>query len=195
MLMHLQKYNPQVKYKVGTEMMLADILSRAYLLKVNASEYTRELEEVDHRAGLSVTRERWQQLRNASADDPVQQTLRGIILRGWSESKQEVPYFDVCHKLQDELIFKGQQLVVPSALRTELLEKTHASHIGIEGFIRRARDPLFWPRMSTEIQEYIAKCDICIAHGRGQAKEPMMQHEFMAHPWAKVAADLCDFDG
>lgn len=128
--------------------------------------------------------------------------LRGIILRGWPESREEVPecarpYFDVRHELtfQDEMIFKGQQLVVPAALRRELLEKTHATHVGIEGCIRRARDTLYWPRMSTEIREYITKCDICMAHSKGQAREPMMQHDFMARPWSKVAADLCDLDG
>ena len=128
--------------------------------------------------------------------------LRGIILRGWPESREEVPecarpYFDVRHELtfQDETIFKGPQLMVPAALRRELLEKTHATHVGIEGCIRRARDTLYWPRMSTEIREYITKCDICMAHSKGQAREPMMQHDFMARPWSKVAADLCDLDG
>ena len=202
MLMRLQKYNLQVKYKKGKEMLFADTLSRAYLPEVNASQFARELEDVDHRAGLSVTKERWQQLKQAAADDPVQQMLRGIILRGWPESREEVPecarpYFDVRHELtfQDEMIFKGQQLVVPAALRRELLEKTHATHVGIEGCIRRARDTLYWPRMSTEIREYITKCDICMAHSKGQAREPMMQHDFMARPWSKVAADLCDLDG
>lgn len=202
MLMRLQKYNLQVKYKKGKEMLLANTLSRAYLPEVNASQFTRELEEMDHRAGLSVTKDRWQQLRHAAADDPVQKMLRGVILQGWPESREEVPecvrpYFDVRHELtsQDEMIFKGQQLVVPAALRRELLEKTRATHVGIEGCIRRARDTLYWPRMSTEIREYITKCDICMAHSKGQSKEPMMQHEFVARPWSKVAADLCDLDG
>ena len=45
MLMRLQKYSLQVKYKKGTVMWLADTLSRAYLSEVNASDFTRELEE------------------------------------------------------------------------------------------------------------------------------------------------------
>ena len=55
-----------------------------------------------------------------------------------------VMYFDVRDELtiQNELVFKGQQIVVPAVLRKELMEKTHVSHIGIEGCIRRARDTL-----------------------------------------------------
>ena len=74
------------------------------------------------------------------------------------------------------------------------MEKTHASHIGIEGSIRQARDTLYWPRMTTEIKEYISRCDFCMTHRTGQGKEPILQHEFIARPWAKVAADLCEFD-
>ena len=95
--------------------------------------------------------------------------------------------------VQDELVFKGQLLVVPAALQNELAV-VHSSHIGIEGCIRRARDTLYWPRMATELREYISKCDVCLAHRTKQAKEPLLQHEVVARPWSKVAADLCDLD-
>ena len=48
--------------------------------------------------------------------------------------------------------------------------------------------------MTTELKEYIAKCDVCMAHRSEQSKEPIQQHEFAARPWSKVAADLCDLD-
>ena len=150
---------------------------------------------------LPVTEDRWQQLRNAAADYPVQQKLRDIIRIGWPENRALAPqcvrpYFDVRDELtiQNELVFKGQQIVVPAVLRKELMEKTHTSHIGIEGCIRRARDTLYWPRMTTEIKEYISKCDVCMTHRTSQGKEPMLQHEFVTRPWARVAADLCEFD-
>ena len=182
-------------------MLLADTLSRAYLLEVNATEFTREVEDIDHHVWLPVTEDSWQQLRNAAADNPVQQKLPDIIRIGWPENRALVsecvrPYFDVHDELtiQNELVFQGQQIVVPAVLRKELMEKTHTSHIGIEGCIRRARDTLYWPRMTTEIKEYISKCDVCMTHHTGQGKEPMLQHEFVTRPWARVAADLCEFD-
>lgn len=48
--------------------------------------------------------------------------------------------------------------------------------------------------MSTELKEYIAKCDVCMAHHSEQSKEPIQQHVFTARPWSKVAVDLCDLD-
>ena len=49
MLLHLQQCNLTVKYKKGKDLHLADTLSRAYLQEVNASELTRELEDIDQR--------------------------------------------------------------------------------------------------------------------------------------------------
>ena len=143
-----------------------------------------------------MTVDRWQQQKNAAADDPVQQKLREVIRGGWPENRAQAPecvrpYFDVRDELtiQDELIFKGQQIVAPVAMRKELMEKTHASHIGIEGCLRQARETPYWPRMTTELREYISKCDVCLSHRNDQRKE-----EFVARPWAKVAVDLCEFD-
>ena len=75
------------------------------------------------------------------------------------------------------------------------MEATHTSHIGVEACIRRARDSLYWPCMTTELKEYIAKCNVCMAHCSEQSKEPIQQHDFAARPWSKVAADLCDLNG
>ena len=96
--------------------------------------------------------------------------------------------------VQNEHVFKGQLLVVPAALRKELMAVVHSSHTGIEGCICRACDTLYWHRMATELQEYIAKCDICLAHHTRQAKETLLQHEVVARYWSKVAADLCELD-
>ena len=67
MLLRLQKYNLELKYKKGQDMFLADTLSRAYLPEVNASDFVAELEHVDHKQSLPVSN------AHTSADDPVMQ--------------------------------------------------------------------------------------------------------------------------
>ena len=49
--------------------------------------------------------------------------------------------------------------------------------------------------MSAELQQYTEKCDICLAHRTSQTKEPLMQHQFLARPWSRVAVDLCQLNG
>ena len=57
------------------------------------------------------------------------------------------------------------------------------------------RDTLYWPRMTTEVREYVSRCEICLAHRESPGKEPIIQHEIIARPWSKVGADLCDSNG
>ena len=138
MLLRLLKCSLQVKYKKGQDMHLADTLSRTYLPEVCACAFSRELEDINHRSWLPISEDRWQELKNAAADDPVQQRLRAIIIQGWPENRADVPesvqpYFDVRDSLtiQDELLFKGQLLVVPTVMRKQIMEEIHATHIGI----------------------------------------------------------------
>ena len=55
MLLRLQKYNLQVVHKEGTQMFLADTLSRAFLSEIKACDFNKELEEVDHQAFLPAS--------------------------------------------------------------------------------------------------------------------------------------------
>ena len=183
-------------------MYLADTLSRAYIPEVNVCDFVHELEELDHRESLPVSQERWQQLNHASENDNVCRELRATIQNGWPENKSEVPecvlpYYDSRDELtiQGNLIFKGQLLVVPAAVRTELISVAHASHIGIEGCLRRMRECLYWPRMTTQVKDYVSKCEVCLSHRSAPPREPLQQHDFIARPWSKIGADLCQIDG
>ena len=160
-----------------------------------------ELEEVDQTVSLAMPAAQVQRIQDIASTDPVTVILRDTIQKGWPAIKSGLseclyPYFDFQDELtlQDNLIFKGQQLIIPAAMRKEMMSLAHASHIGIEGCIRRARETTYWPHMSSELKEYILKCDICMAYRSSPAKEPLMQHGFAARPWAKVGADLCDHD-
>ena len=82
MLLRLQKYNLDICYVRGKEIILASALSRAYLPKVNACDFVHGLEEIDHKAALPVSDQLWQQLTHASADDPVFKQLRAVIQTG-----------------------------------------------------------------------------------------------------------------
>ena len=78
-----------------------------------------------------------------------------VIMHGWPDSRAYVPecvpvYFDVRDSLiiQDELIFKGQRLVVPTAMPKQLIEEIYSAHLGIEACIRRAKNVFSWQLMA-----------------------------------------------
>ena len=202
MLLQLQKYSLNVRYKRGKQMHLADTLSRAYLPGEMSVAEVEELEYVSHTESLALALADLQCLQHAASQDMAMQELRHVIQQGWPLSKAEVPdtvrpYFDFRDQMtiQGQLVFKGPVVVIPAALRSEMMAKCHATHIGMEGCVRRARESMYWPRMSSDLKDYISKCDVCLAHQNAPQKETLMQHEIIARPWAKVGADLCDLNG
>ena len=201
MLLTLQRYNLRVVYTKGTEMFLADTLSRAYL-PVNMCDLRPSLEEIDATLGLPVSADRLQQIQHATLEDPVLPLLSDVIKAGWPNDKRSVPpavlpYWDARDELviDGSLIFKGRRLVILVCLRAELMAVIHASHIGIEGCLRRARERLFWPHISQDLKKFISTCDICQTHQTSQQKEPLQQHEVIMRPWAKLGVDLCQLHG
>ena len=182
-------------------MYLADTLSRAHRLEVHACEFSQNLETVENTTSLALSKDRIQQICQASAGDPVMKSLQKVIQEGWPSKKSDVPeivrpYFSIRDELvlEGELVFKGQRLVVPAVVHTDMMAKIHSTHIGIEGCIRRARDSLYWPGMGTELKEYIQKCDVCLTHRSSLGREPILQHEVPERPWSKVGLDLCASD-
>ena len=81
-------------------------------------------------------------------------------------------------------------MIIPKSMCAEMLMRIHASHIGAEGCIRKAKDVLYWPNMSAEIKDYVSKCDICNEFMANQQKEPMLSTQVPELPWNKVAMDL-----
>ena len=196
MLLQLQKYSLDVSYKKGKHMYLADTLSHAYLPEEATVAEVKELEEVS----LTMAPEDLERLKLAASQDMAMQELRHTIQQGWLLNKAEVPdgvrpYFDFCDQMtiQDELVFKGPVVVVPAAVRVEMMAKCHATHIEIEGCLRRARESMYWPRMSSDLKDYISRWPTKMPPP--PQRETLMQHEIRARPWAKVGADVCDFRG
>ena len=88
------------------------------------------------------------------------------------------------------LVFKGERIIIPQKLRKIYIENVHASHIGIEGCLRRAREQLYWPRMNAELRDYISKCPICLKSRNNLQKEPIMQETVPERQWQMVSTDL-----
>ena len=66
-----------------------------------------------------------------------------------------------------------------------MMAKCHATHIWIERCVRRARESMYWPCMSSDLKDYISRSDVCLAYQSAPHKETLMQHEIMAQPGQK----------
>ena len=72
--------------------------------------------------------------------------------------------------IYDGLVFKGKRLVVPQGLRAEIKKDIRASHAGVDGCLRRARESVYWLGMNSELRHWISTCEPCrlieTSHGK-----------------------------
>lgn len=203
MLLRLQRYNLEVTYKPGSQMYVADHLSRAYLKNQDDQPhddfqvFALELEEINPLDTVKITSERLAQLQKATEHDPVMQTLKSTILVGWPDTREQVPIsireywnFREDLTLHNGILFKSQRIIIPRALRTEVISRLHASHLGIEACLRKARDRVYWPAMNSDIKEAVAKCDVCAEYQASNPQQPLQTHKIPDRPWSRLAADL-----
>ena len=202
LLLRLQQYDVDLRYKPGSEMYLADTLSRAFLKNTIQSKAEEEVETIHATDFLPISEPQPREIQAETAQDDILQQLKKTIISGWPDTKKEVPtcfhpYFLVRDELsaQDGLIFKGQRCVIPLSLRTKIKEKLHGAHTGIQSCLRRARETVYWPGMNSDLTDHISKCDICSSYQSNQAREPLISHETADRPWQKIGADVFTLDG
>lgn len=111
-MLRIQKYNLDVIYVPGRDMLLADNLSRAYLPESTPEE--AEGETVNMVQHLPISSDRLHDIRSATEKDNTLQFLIKTMSQRWPKDKAQVPseirpYFSLQRELshQDEIVFGG----------------------------------------------------------------------------------------
>ena len=86
MLLRLQQYDLQVTYKKGTELHVADTLSRAYQ-EFDPNDSLEE--ELEIHMVLPITPSKLKKLQETQKD-PVLQRLKQVIVEGWPPRKSHL---------------------------------------------------------------------------------------------------------
>lgn len=119
-----------------------------------------------------------------------------LCTEGWPARAKQEPVLksywpeQVTLTVKDGLLLKDTQLVIPSAMRNDVLAKLHKGHQGVVKCKEHAHQSVWWPGLSQQVNKMVLNCRTCIQE-RQNHKEPLMPSERPARPWQKLGADLC----
>lgn len=131
-------------------------------------------------------------IERASMDDAELCSVRECIQSGnWN--KPEVKPYEVFRNeigVMDNIVVRGNKMVIPLSLRSRMLKLAHEGHPGESLMKRRLRDRMWWPGMDREITKFVTMCDGCRLVGLPSRPEPMQRRPLPSRPWIDVALDF-----
>ena len=188
---------------MGKDIPVADALSRVTpmdpedniqlpIIAVNLIT-TRILMNVESQSSFS---NKLDQLRKSTAQDDQLTRVRHYINTGFPCDKKNM-LTDLhefwSHRemlsVKSRLITCGNRIIVPKEMRPEMLQYIHKGHLGKERCLLQARNTVFWPKMTCDVQELIERCIICQEHGKSQPIIGTTQ-ELPPFPWHTLATDI-----
>ena len=101
-----------------------------------------------------------------------------------------LPYWEArSHLTLNGSLLLSDRIVIPASRQQEILEKLHAGHQGIRRCHLRAKLSLWWPGLSSRLEEYVNNRSHCSRVNR-LPKEPLISTPLHEFPWQHVATDL-----
>ena len=111
---------------------------------------------------------------------------------------QEISEFwDYRHglNLSDSVVMYNDRIIVPVALRRQVLQNLHSAHQGTSSMTSRALSTVFWPGITAAIENARDRCQTCNRNAPSQARLPPKEPELPKAPFEKICADFFKLAG
>ena len=93
------------------------------------------------------------------------------------------------------VLFFGDRVIIPTSLRPELLRTIHEGHLIIVKCKSRARTVVYWPGLSSDIENIVSNCSSCIKYSASNQKETLLPHSVPERPWEVVGSEIMTLKG
>ena len=200
--LRMMRYSFTISHVPGKSLLVADTLSRAPLpnpaemdtsLEQETAAYVRTLVQ-----SLPATEKQLERIKQHQGEDEVCQQVMTYCRSGWPPRHDVAGavslYYHVSSELSVDngLLMRGSRIVIPTALRLEMLDKIHTGHQGITKCRERARHSIWWPGLSKQLEELVKACPQC-CRAQNQRAEPLIPSSLPELPWQRVGTDLFEW--
>lgn len=203
LLLRLQWYNLTLKYVPGKELHVPDMLSRACSVTSSPSASEKLLtDEADYQVhvviqNLKCSNYMHAKIKSTTINDSELSQVKQFILNEWPQYSHDCPentklYWPIRAELSfyDGYILFHDRIVVPRALRAEILNRLHTGHQGRERCKRLARGAVFWPRINADIDSMVDKCAECLQQRNSPPRDELRSHTVPDRAWQKIGIDM-----
>ena len=144
----------------------------------------------------------WQQVKEETRKDESLQKLGDQIVKGFPERRSDLgptvqEYWEARKNLSiiDGVIVKGQQIVIPTKLRQEVLKILGCAHQGVGAMKSNAKDCVYWPGYTNDIMRAKNQCRTCWECAPSQPKGPSVEPMLPTMPFESIVVGYCDLEG
>ncbi|XP_025270352.1 uncharacterized protein K02A2.6-like [Camponotus floridanus] len=208
MMLRLQPFRLTIKHVPGKYMYIADTLSRDFSrTSCDSSDSQKDFDEDIEKQiamlieNIPVTKDNWKLISQGYLEDSLLTKVKQYILKGWPTNYKEIeekvkPFFEFKEELVviKEIIFRGDRILIPTALKKYMLTKLHTGHPGINRMIKRAEMTMYWKGINQDIKKYVKSCKSCQKFQNGQIKQIMRYKKVPKLPWAEVGCDIFELN-
>ncbi|XP_039200408.1 uncharacterized protein K02A2.6-like [Crotalus tigris] len=106
----------------------------------------------------------------------------GTNFQSFWKRKHELSTFKGC-------VLWGSRVVIPTTLRTRVLQSLHEGHLGIVQMKALARSYLWWLVLDKEIETQVQGCYVCQQSRPEMPQAPVHRWEETHAPWSRVHID------
>ncbi|UYV82750.1 K02A2.6-like [Cordylochernes scorpioides] len=196
--LELSNFDFDIRYTNKDTMLCADAFSRLPLEEMNSREDNIDL--VTHDISfLNVTPLDHLIIEEETNKDPVLNKLKEYLLEDPQLAKKDETMKPFLSKLENFSVLQGcifvdSRAVIPSTCQDQMLKLLHQSHIGINRMKSLARSSVWWPKMDSQIEEFVKECSPCMHHQTAPPAEntPWPRTN---QPWQRVHVDHFYFRG
>ena len=136
------------------------------------------------------------EFRKATAEDTSGLLIQPVI-NGWPDSRKDchpllLDYWTYREEISAEngLLLKRHRFIIPEKLHNRTLHTIHEGHFSIEKRQLKAKESVFWPKITADILQTAQSCKVCQTFSRTQQTEIWMLHKVPQGPWEKIGADV-----
>ena len=144
----------------------------------------------------------WSKVKDATTADFHMEQLLSLVESGFPSCKGELEpelqqYFRYKDHLKadDGVILFKNRVMIPPALRQDVLSALHSAHQGVTKMIARAESSVFWPGITVDIENTRMRCSTCNRIAPSQPSAPPADIIHPSYPFQKICADFFSFKG